>query len=425
MKIILSLIITIVTFSLSAQIPTPAKKQTKSILLMNGYAHLGNGKVIENSVIGIKEGKLILIADVNKTKFDKEKYDTIIRLEGKHVYPGFIATNTILGLVEINAVRATKDMREIGGFNPHVRSIIAYNTASKITPTTRSNGILLGQIVPQGGVISGSSSVVEFDAWNWEDAIYKEDGGIHLNWPKISGQPTKATKKIYTGKITKLNEFFSTAQAYSKINAHQEMNIRNEAMRGLFNRTKTLFIHANYVKELTESILFAKKYNITKIVIVGGYDSWLITDLIKENNIGIILKRIHNLPAREDDDIDLSYKLPKILHDAGILFCLENSTDAMQARNLPFLAGSAAAYGMDKEEALQLITLNAAKILGIDTTVGSIEKGKDATLFISSGDALDMRTNNVELAFIRGKSIDLDNHQKQLYKKFTAKYKSK
>jgi imidazolonepropionase-like amidohydrolase len=150
----------------------------------------------------------------------------------------------------------------------------------------------------------------------------------------------------------------------------------------------------------------------------------MVTDLLKENNVSVMVGRVHELPDRIDDDVDQPFKLPALLHKAGVLFCLNNEGDmeAMGARNLPFMAGTTAAYGLTKEEALMSVTLNTAKILGIEKTTGSLETGKDANLFISSGDALDMKSNNVEKAFVKGKSIDLDNEQKALYEKYKKKY---
>ncbi|MCB0408940.1 MAG: amidohydrolase family protein [Flavobacteriales bacterium] len=416
----------LLTFCCLAQVETPAPAQSKSILLLNGIAHIGNGKVIENSAIAFKDGKLTLVADARVIKIDFSAFDTIIKIPGKHVYPGFIAPNSTLGLVEIDAVRATNDMNEAGEFTPHVRSIIAYNTDSKITTTVRSNGILMGQITPRGNYISGTSSVVQFDAWNWEDAVYKKDDGVHLNWQNMFSRWNGKANKKYSEKVNELKEFFANALAYSKIENQEETNLRLEAMKGLFTGEKTLYIHADFVKEITEAIDFAKDFEVKKIVIVGGYDAWRVSDMLKDNKVAVMLRRVHELPVHEDEDVYLPYKLPKMLFDAGVLFCLENSGDmeAMGARNLPFYAGTAAAYGLDKEEALKLITLNTAKILGIDATVGSLETGKDATLFISSGDALDMRTNNVEQAFIQGREIDLDNHQKKLFRKFSEKYQN-
>lgn len=419
-----TLLLQLSAFNLVAQTETPAPKQAKKIMLLNGIAHLGNGKVIKNSAISIIDGKFDIVADAAVIKIDFKQFDTVIDVRGKHIYPGIIAPNSTLGLVEIDAVRATRDYSEVGVFKPHVRSIIAYNTESKVTTTIRSNGILMGQITPRSGVISGTSSIVQFDAWNWEDAVVKEDDGLHLNWASMYNRWRREKNKNYEKSVAQLNTFFSDALAYSKLEEHQEKNLRFEAMRGIFNGDKTLYIHADFIKELTEAINFSKKYNVKKTVIIGGYDSWMITDMLKENNIAVILQRVHSLPQRQEDDVYLPYKLPKILHDAGVLFCLENAGDmeAMGTRNLPFYAGTAAAYGLDKEEALSLITLNTAKILGIDDFCGSIETSKDANLFISTGDALDMKSNNVIAAFIQGRMLDLNNFQKQLYEKYSGKY---
>jgi imidazolonepropionase-like amidohydrolase len=199
-----------------------------------------------------------------------------------------------------------------------------------------------------------------------------------------------------------------------------------EAMSGLFKGKQTLFIHVNDANAITQAVHFFKESGIEKMVIVGGEDSWKVTEILKENNVAVMVKRIHRTPGRNFEDIDLPYKLPALLYKAGILFCLENSGDmeAMGTRNLPFYAGTAAAYGLPMEEAVKSITSNTAKILGIDSTVGTLELGKDATFIVSTGDALDVLTNNIEFAFVRGKGIDLDNHQKALYRKFRAKYKT-
>ena len=414
------------TFNLVAQTETPGAKQTKKVLLLNGVAHLGTGEVIKNSAIAFEEGKLTIVANAAAIKLDLSQFDTVIRLnESQHVYPGFITPNSTLGLTEIGAVRMTHDYAEYGVFKPHVRAIVAYNAESRITTTVRSNGVLMGQITPRSGVISGTSSIVHFDAWNWEDAIIKKDDGVHLNWAGMFSRWNGKPNKNYEKTTANLNQFFMNALAYSKKGNHTEKNLRFEAMRGVFNGDKTLYVHANFIKEITEAINFSKKYKVAKMVLVGGSDAWMATDMLKENNVAVILKRVHSLPTRQEEDVYLPYKMPKKLFDAGVLFCLENSGDmeAMQTRNLPFYAGTAAAYGMSKEEALKLITLNTAKILGIDAMVGSLEVGKSATLFISEGDALDMRTNAVTTAFIQGRLVDVNNHQKKLYKKYSEKYK--
>jgi len=410
---------------------TFATAQNKSIAIVNATVHVGNDSVIQNAFVGIRDGKIAEVIDLSKAKVELGNYDIKMDAAGKHVYPAIIAPNSTLGLTEIDAVRATRDFADVGTVLPNVRSQIAFNTDSKIIPTVRTNGVLLAQVTPRGAMVSGTSSVMMLDGWNWEDATYKADDGIHINWPKIQSRnwndndfafgPTEKNKE-YSKQVDELKKLFADAKAY-KESEKPEKNLRFEAMKGLFGGSQNVYIHANNVKEITEAVYFAKQFEL-KLVIVGGKDAWLITDLLKQNNVAVIVNRVHDLPDYAEDDVDLPFKLPYLLQKGGVLFCLNNEGDmeAMGTRNLPFMAGTAAAYGLTKEQALKAVTLNTAKILGIDKTTGSIEVGKDANLFISAGDALDMRTNKVEHAFIKGKEIDLNNEQKELYEKYKTKY---
>jgi len=395
------------------------------VLYLGGIAHLGNGLKIENSAISVEDGKFSLVSDASIIRIDPTTYDTIIKLNGKHIYPAFIVPNTTLGITEIGQVRATHDYRETGAFNPNVRSLIAYNTDSKIITTIRSNGVLIAQVTPRGGTISGQSSVTQLDGWNWEDAVLRADDGLHLNWPNsyhYSGwwaEPGENKKnEKYNKRIGEIKTFFTKAEVYAK--SANIMDLRMESMKGLFSGSKTLYIHANYAKDMRKAIKMTSELHIKKVVIIGAEDALEIVDLLKERNISLILNRVHRLPESQDSPIDEPFTQSKKLKEAGILFCLsyEGDMEAMGARNLPFSAGTTVAYGLDYEDAISAITLNTAKILGIDTQVGSIEHGKEATFFISTGDALDMRTNNVENAFIKGKPIDLNNHQKELFEKY-------
>ena len=397
----------------------------KTTLIMGGIAHLGTGEKIENSLIVIRDGKFDLVADASLVRIDPSAFDTVIRAYGKHIYPAFIAPNTTLGITEIDAVRASKDYNEVGSYNPNVRSQIAYNTDSKIIKTVRTNGVLVTQTTPRGGVISGLSSVMYLDGWNWEDATLKADDGIHLNWPSsfnTSGwwaEPGKTSKnKNYDDRVKEIKNYFEIAKSYSKDDS--KMDLELVSIQELFKGTRNLYIHANYAKDIRESVRFFKKIGINNIVIVGGRDALNAISILKENNISIILERVHSLPVNEDAAIDQFYKLPSQLSENNILFCLSYSGDmeAMGTRNLPFTAGTAVAYGLDMEKAIASISLNTAIILGIGKTTGSIEIGKNATFFISSGDALDMRTNNIELSFIKGIPVDLNNHQKELFEKY-------
>jgi imidazolonepropionase-like amidohydrolase len=404
------------------------------ILFTNANIHTGKGEFLKNAAIGFKEGKinfLLSAEEMQRVKINRTDFDTIISLSGKEIYPAFIAPNSTLGLNEVDAVRATQDFAETGIYNPHVRSIIAYNTDSKVTPTVRSNGVLYAQITPREGVISGKSSVVHFDAWNWEDAVVKIDDGIHLNFPSLlqrSGwwaEPeASSSNSKYDEQLNELKQFINDALFYSKTNEHPEKNLRLEAMQCIFNGSANLYVHADYVKDIIAAIQFLKSYNIAKIVLVGGKDSWKITALLKQYRIPVMLNRVHDLPNLEQDDVDLPYKLPYLLQKDSVLFCLQNQGDmeGMNTRNLPFLAGTACAYGLTKEQALASISYNAAKILGVDDKIGSLEIGKQASFIISKGDVLDMKTSVIEYAFIDGRMIDIDNHQKQLFKKYSNKY---
>lgn len=413
-------------------IPISFIAQNKThILLKNGVAHLGTGVVLENSYIGINNGKIELVADARVTKIDLNKFDTIIDVSGKHIYPGLIAPNCILGLQEAEAVRASDDYAEVGDFNPHIRSLVAYNTDSKILETVKANGVLYVQSTPRNGIISGTSSILATDGWNWEDAVLKTDDGIHLNYPKsihkngwwAEPQPSDKNSK-YDEELKTVKTFFENALAYYNTDNITETNLRYNAMKGLFDGSKTLFIHADYVKDIMSAIDFSKTFKIKKMVIVGGKDSYKITGLLHQNNIAVMLNRLHDLPDLPEDETDLIYKLPYLLQKDSVLFCLQNQGDmeAMNSRNLAFLAGTAAAYGLTKEQALQSITLNSAKILGIDKLIGSIEEGKLASIIVSDGDVLDMKTNNIILAYIAGRQINTTNFQNELYKKYADKY---
>lgn len=426
--LIISLFLTAISFAQQ----TPGAKQTKDIAIKGATAHIGNGQVIENSLIIIKDGKISSIADGTMVKMDMNNMD-VIDATGKHVYPGFIIPNTTLGLVEIDAVRATEDDSEIGGMIPHVRSIIAYNAESKIVESMRPNGVLIGQIAPRGGRISGTSSIVQFDAWNWEDAIIKADDGIHMNWPNsftrgrwwLGEDPGLKLNEKYSEQVAEISSFFNETKAYSN-GDKSPINLPYQATVGLFDGSKKLYIHVDDEKGITDAIHFAKDNKVTSMVIVGGAEAYKVGDLLKQNNIPILLMRPHSMPESDDDDYDLPYKMAKLLIDKGVLVALECSgeMERMSARNLPFYAGTTVAYGLTKEQALSLITLNAAKILGIDKDYGSLELGKSATLFISEGDALDMKTNQLTHVFLDGRAVSLETHQTELWHRYSDKYES-
>ncbi len=424
--LIVGMLLTTLSIGAFAQWPVPTPGGApKRVLLVGGTAHCGNGKVIETSAIGLADGKITFIMDSRGFKPARDAFDTIINIDGKHVYPGFIAMGSQLGISEVELVRATNDNAETGVFNPSARTLIAYNTDSKVIPTVRSNGILMAQVAPQGGTICGQSSVMQLDGWNWEDAVVKADEGMWMNWPSMriyrsqDGDKREEQEKRYQKSMEELDRFFREAQSYCT-GTHDESNQNFEAMRAVFNGTRKVYIRTNFARDILAAVTFCKKYG-AKMVLVGGDDSWRVADVLKREQIPVIIPRTHALPSREDEDVYLPYELPAKLKAAGVDFAITD-VSFWQQRNTGFQAGTAAGFGLSKEEALSAITLNSAKILGIDKQTGSLEDGKDATLFVSDDDALEITGNNVTLAFIQGRQIDLMNGQKALYEKYSKKY---
>ncbi len=414
-------------FEVFGQVVAPAPPQSQPIALVGATAHIGNGEIIERSVIIIIDGKISEVLSATDVDRRIEGYK-IIEVGGMHAYPGLILPNSELGLSEISAVRATIDRAERGGLNPNVRSIIAYNTDSEIIPTMRFNGILMAQVAPVGGLISGSSSMVQLDAWNWEDAAFKVDEGIYLNWPSKLlparwwlGETEPRKNENYDKNLRDLTKLMTDAHAYASGNA-QDQNLKLAAMQGLFDGSKALYIRVNQAGSILQSVQLANTLGVKRIVVVGGSEALMVKDFLKENDIPVIIGQVHRLPGRSHRDVYLPYKLPGLLHEAGVKVALSYSGRSSSARNLPFVAGTVAAYGLDKETALQMITANSAQILGIDDRVGTIEAGKDATLIISSGDILDMMGNDMQYAFIQGRQVSLNNKQQVLFQKYKQKY---
>jgi len=427
-KLLISFLLT-VSISANEQIPAPPQKNP--ILLKNGYIHTVSKGTIEGSIL-FEKGKITRIAKYITPPKDCE----IIDLNGKHVYPGMIAAVSGLGLIEINAVAVTNDHSERGDFNPNVRTNVAFNPDSEIIPTTRSNGILIANIIPNSGLVSGQSSVMMLDGWTWENATLSSPSGLHIIWPNMNSIAKNDYEKnrLKTAKehLNNLENIIKDARAYARLrqtksrsaeNYHDE-DLRWESMIPYVNKKLPIYVHANEVKQIEAAISWSVRHSL-KIIIVGGKDAWRTTDLLIKNRIPVIYESVTSLPYRRFEDYDQAYKTPSILYEKGVQFCISQygfAGSAYQARNLPYQASMAASYGLPKEAALRSITLSAAEILGIDKKVGSLETGKDATLFISNGDPLEIRTNILQ-AYIQGKKVDMGDRHKSLYSKYKEKYR--
>jgi len=409
----------------------PAKPQQRPIALIGGTIHPISGPDIANGTILFDKGKIAAIGTNVSLPPNVEK----INITGKHVYPGMIETNSQLGLMEIDAVRATLDVSEAGSINPNARAEVAVNPESERIPVARVNGVLIAHIVPQGGLLSGRSAAMMLDGWTWEDMTLKTPVGVIVNWPRMTvnrspraQQSEEEQKKNIEQQIKSLKLVFTEARAYAlakkaeaqKGVAYHPFDARWEAMRSVFDSGMPVFVNANEIKQIQAAVDWATQEGI-KIVIVGGKDSWRVAELLKRKDIPVIVGPVHDTPTRDWEDYDAAFTVARKLHESGVHFCISGGSDSGNDRNLPYQAATAAAFGLPRDEALKAITLYAAQILGIADRVGSLEIGKDATLFVTSGDPLET-FSNVERAYIQGRTIDLTNKHRKLYEKYQEKY---
>lgn len=414
---------------LTAQIlPMAASEQDAPILLVGGTIHTGEGEVLENTSIGFDKGVITFIGKASEFDPKGIEYQTI-DVTGQNIYPGFILLNSTIGISEITAIPHTNDTVEEGDYHPNLKTVYAFDTGSTFIPTLRFNGILYVESIRSRGVISGTSSVMAMDGWNWEDAVFKEAAAVHLNWPSSLSfyydQDTNTrllrSRNTYESNKQQLVALFNDAEQYQNI-PDKTTNLKLEALNDLFNGDRVLVIHADEPKEIVESVGFAKSYGIDNISVVTEHAALEVLDFIKKNNVSVILPPTYNLPRMDDMDYDAFYALPKMLHSKGVTVSMYHTGSLSNSMNLAFYAGTSVAFGMEKEEALKMITFNPAKALGIDDRLGSLKVGKVASLFVSQGDALDVQTNVMKMAFIKGKTIDLDGPHQLNYKRYSEKY---
>ena len=396
----------------------PAEAQSTAILFTNASLHTAIDGVKLNTDLLIEDGKIIAIGQnlIAPQAIHLDATD-------KHIYPGLIALDTSLGLVEVEMMRPSNDSYEVGEINPQLEVITAFNPDSEIIPTIRVNGITHAQIVPQGDSLAGQSSLVSLDSWTVEDALVPTQAAFHLYWPKLgrlAQDKEKRQEQIeeYDQRIADISLAISDGYRYflaSKTNKINKVDLRWQSLLPLYEGEAQLFVHANTQKQIEEAASLAKQYHF-KLVIVGGYDAWRLGELLNEIQAKVIYTRTLSLPMRKDEPIDLSFKIPALLKQAEIPFALGFSSD-WNSRNLPLAAGQTVAYGLTKQEALRSVSLDAARILGVDN-MGAIAIGYQANLVVSKGDILDPMETRIEKVYIDGREIDLNNRQQQLYQKY-------
>lgn len=402
----------------------PGAPQKDPIAIVNATVHPVDGSVIPNATVVFENGKITQVGTDVVLPTDTQTRDG----KGLHVYPGLFNTDGALGLIEINSVRATDDRAEVGRINANVRADIAVNPDSELIPVTRSGGVLLNLTTPSGGLVSGQSAILQLDGWTTEDLTLKSSAGMHLHWPRLvdnehhheHGKNEESQEK----QLTAIEEFFQQAESYDQARAATPslpVDLRFESMRAVLSKEIPLIVSANRAPEIRSAVAFAADRNL-KLIIYGGEDAVECAELLRSQQVPVIISGVYRLPTRRDSAYDERFTLPARLLKEKIKFCISGygRFDAPQIRNLPYHAAMAVAFGLPAEEALRAITLSPAEILGVQDRVGSLSPGKDATLIVANGDIFDTATNVVD-AYVQGRHVDLSDRHKRLFRKYEAR----
>ncbi|RUO77939.1 amidohydrolase family protein [Idiomarina seosinensis] len=403
----------------------PGEKQQQPIVLQGGTLHtVANGTLTDTDLV-FSDGKITAIGkDV-----DVPAQAQVVDISGQHVYPGVIAMDTTLGLNEIEAVRATRDAREVGEVTPEVAGHIAYNADSEIIPTVRYHGITHAQVVPEGSLVTGQSSLMQLDAWNWEDGLVSAELGVHVSWPRTyivdtwwERRSPKEQREANAKALKHLKQVFIDAKAYydaKQADLNIEQDQRWEAMLGLFDGSKKLFVQAEDKRQLEQALDLAQEYGF-KLVLMGARDSWRIAERLAETQTPVVFGSPYGLPARDDEGYDQAFSTPAKLAEAGVNFAIAYP-GYWDVRNLPFAAGQSVAFGLGVDEAIKAITLKPAEFLGVADRLGSIEVGKSASFSVSKGDLLDPISQDLTHLFIDGRKVELESRHTELYEKYQQK----
>ncbi|MEH8021373.1 amidohydrolase family protein [Rheinheimera metallidurans] len=400
----------------------PAKAATGPLLLTGVTLHTVTAGVSSNTDLLIVDGKIAAIGQ----GLTAPEGATVLALDGKHVYPGLIALANQLGLTEIDAVRSTDDTNEVTQTNPDIRAKVAYNADSEVIPTIRSNGFAYAMVYPSGSMLMGQSSLMQLDAWNYQDAVVADGTGLHVRWPNADSlgsrwnpKPADEVRKANAAQLEKLQQHFKSAKAYfdaEQAGLNKGIDSRWQAMLPVFKGERPLFVHADDARQIRQAMLLAKEYGV-KLNIVGGRDSWRMADELAAAKVAVIYTAPYGLPTRGDENYSQAFITPKVLQDAGVEYAL--SLDGYwDTRNVVFAAGQAISFGLTPEQALRSVTINAAKIAGVADKIGSIEVGKAASLVVSDGDIFDYLGHKVTHLWIDGRAVDLNNHHKQMHDKY-------
>lgn len=408
----------------------PGAPQKKPVALVNGVLHTVSGPVIEAGTIVFDNGRITELGP----RMQPPPNADVIDLQGRHVYPGMIESHSQLGLTELSSTRATIDTSEVGLLNPNVTAATAVNPDSELIPVTRANGVLVALSAPSGGLVSGKASLLQLDGWTSVDMTLQRESGLVINWPasfrsSFFGPPSAGGAGGEAGgsQVQELRSLFTDARAWSKARTAspetQRYDIRFASMQSVLAGKVPLIVAADEAEEIQAAVAFGVEQKL-QVIIFGGYDAESCAELLRRYQVPVIVSAVHRDPRNDHDDYDAAYTLPERLRKAGIRFCISGSarSETWNTRNLPYQAATAAAYGLPRDEALKSVTLYPAQILGVADRLGSLEPGRDATIFVSTGDPLET-DSQVTQAWIQGRVVDLNSRHTQLAGKYGEKFR--
>lgn len=416
--------------------------QDDTVLIKNVTIHPVTAPEIANGSVLVIDGK---IAEVG-ANVEARNGARVVDGHGLHLYPGLINAATNVGLSEIEALRDTVDLDEIGMFNPDVRAEIAFNPSSEHIEVTRAAGITSVVSLPGTGerptgrnneptFISGQGALMHLEGWTWEEMAVKPSAVMDVIFPEIQTIPSqfaaflgaqaqtyKDQERAYKENLKKLSEFLEQARRYEKAKAVNAPDFRRdtrlEAMIPVVDGKTPMFVRASKEKSIRDAIEFADKEKV-RIIIAEPREIGNLGPILKAKSIPVVLGKTLELPLHNDDPYDAAYTLPNQFYKAGVKFCF-GTFDVEFARNVPFEAAQAVAFGLPHDEALKALTINSAEILGAGDRLGSIEKGKIADLILTDGDPMEARTN-IKQMFIGGREVSLASRHTREYDKWMAR----
>jgi len=408
----------------------PGTPASGPVTIINATLHPQSGPSIERGRLRFADGRIEAIGGGEVATDGSE----VIDAAGRHVYPAMLSANSVIGLNEIEAVRATVDLAEVGGNAANVRAEVAVNPDSEYIPVARANGVLLALSRPNGGAgIVGTSVLLQLDGWTIDDMQVDAPLALHLVWPEpppswLPAEVQEKARKAASEQLEAIDLAFRQAADYARaaaLRAPEPPDLRLAAMAPFLAGERPVVFHADRAPAIEQALAFAAKHGL-RPVIAGGLEAWRASDALRAADAAVLIGGTHVLPLRRHDAVDAVYANPARLHAAGVRFAIAIPDDDFEAhtsnlRNLPYHAATAVAHGLPRDEAMRAITLNPARILGVAGRVGSLEVGKDATLFISDGDPLEI-SSQVERAWIGGREVDLSSRQTRLYDKYRQRY---